>query len=75
MLASSKISLSGCRTCASASARSLDAQPEQLESVVRRTSRPEVAFLDISYFHFFVYMGDYTRDRLGVVSEVVNGEW
>jgi hypothetical protein len=38
----------GCSTCASASAHSFDAQPAQLERVVRRTSRPEVAFSDIN---------------------------
>src|SRR5687768_18162013 len=38
--AGSKISLTGRSTCVSASALSLDAQPAQVESVVRRISRP-----------------------------------
>ncbi len=38
--AGSKISLMGRRTCVSASALSLDAQPAQAERVVRRISRP-----------------------------------
>jgi hypothetical protein len=37
----------GCRTCASASALSLDAQPAQEESEVRRIWRPVGVFSDI----------------------------
>src|SRR5688500_2834481 len=38
--AGSKISLTGRSTCASASALNFDAQPAQVERVVRRISRP-----------------------------------
>ncbi|MCI0556552.1 MAG: hypothetical protein L0287_36885 [Anaerolineae bacterium] len=44
------MSLTGRSTCASASALSLDAQPAQVERVVRRISRP-VLGIGINLFH------------------------
>jgi hypothetical protein len=42
----------------------LDAQPAQLESVVRRTSRPEVAFSDIKVPLKFVLSGGIILDKV-----------
>ena len=42
-----KVSLIGCRTCASVSALSFDAQPAQLERLVRRICLPLSCFSDM----------------------------